>query len=143
MKRLLIIYIIGVVSLFTSCDFVTSDNGDLDGFWQMTTKEDLRTGQEEDMRDLMISWAFQGGLVQMNSRDLEEVTGQFDLTENSLKVWNLNQFTHEDGDAKIEDVNVLHQFGVYQLEETFKILELNKNTLRLQSDSVRLNFRKY
>lgn len=138
-----ILYIIGVLALMTSCTIVTSDNGDLDGFWQMTTMEDLRTGVVTDVRENMVSWAFQGGLVQMNSMTREEVTGQFVLTDNYLKVWNLNQFTHQDGDTKIEDVKELYQFGIFELEQTFKVLELNKNTLRLQSDNYALNFRKY
>lgn len=142
MKKLLI-YIIGVLTLMSSCTIVTSDNGDLEGLWQLTSKENLQTGTVTDMREKSVSWAFQGSLVQMNSLVVEEVTGQFTHTDDYLKVWNLNQFNHQDGDTKIEHVEVLYQFGVYQLEPTFKVLELNKKTLQLQCDSIRLNFRKY
>ena len=142
MKKLLI-YIIGVLTLMSSCTIVTSDNGDLEGLWQLTSKENLQTGTVTDMREKSVSWAFQGSLVQMNSLVVEEVTGQFTHTDDYLKVWNLNQFNHQDGDTKIENVEVLYQFGVYQLEPTFKVLELNKKTLQLQCDSIRLNFRKY
>lgn len=138
-----LIYIIGILASMTSCTIVTSDNGDLDGLWQLTIKENLQTGTVTDMREKSVSWAFQGSLIQMNSLVVEEVTGQFIHTDDYLKVWNLNQFSHQDGDTKIENVKKLHQFGVYQLEPTFKVLELDKKTLQLQCDSIRLNFRKY
>lgn len=134
----------GVATLLSSCDFVTSDNGDLDGLWQLTFKENLRTNQTVDMRDKMVAWAFQRGLVQMNSEQLEEVTGEFALTDEWLKVTNLNYFTHTDGDARIDSVdNVLRELGIYGLEPTYQVKELSKSTLRLQNDSIRLNFRKY
>ena len=133
-----------MTTLLASCDFVTSDNGDLDGLWQMTVKEHVRSSEVTDMRARRVSWAFQGGLVQMNSEQIEEVTGQFTLTDDVLRVTNLNHFTHTDGDSRIDSVDdVMRELGVYRLEETYEVKELNKNTLRLQNDSVRLVFRKY
>ena len=142
MKRLLI-YIIGVGLLMTACDIERSDNGDLDGLWPMTSKELLGTYKVNDMKDANVSWAFQGGMVQMNCMAIQEVTAQFSLIDNYLKIWNVNHFTHVAGDTKIDSVEVLYDLGIYQLQETFQVLELNKNTLRLQNDSVRLVFRKY
>lgn len=136
--------IICVTTLLASCDFVTSDNGDLDGLWQMTVKEQVLSSEMTDMRARRVSWAFQGGLVQMNSGRIEEVTGQFSLTDDVLRVTNLNHFSHADGDSRIDSVDdVMRELGVYRLEETYEVKELNKNTLRLQNDSVRLVFRKY
>ena len=60
MKKLYI-YIIGVMLLMVGCDVESSDNGNLDGFWQMTTKTDkyAKCGAV-DMRDSGLTWSFQG-----------------------------------------------------------------------------------
>ncbi len=122
-----------------------SHNGDLDGLWQATFKEDLQTGEVTDLRDYEASWAFQGAMVQMNATTLppQQVIGKFTLTDKSLLINELCVFTHHQGDEKLEDVSALDIFGFSQLEETFQVLELSKNTLRLQSKRAILNFRKY
>ena len=142
MKRLLI-YIIGVGLLMMACDIERSDNGDLDGLWQMTTKENLTTRQVNDMRDDNVSWAFQGGLVQMNSLAMLEVTAQFNYANDTISIYNLNHFDHSEGDRRIEDVSEVKAFGIYRLSEKYRVVELNGKSLLLQNDSVRLNFRKY
>lgn len=131
--------------MLSSCDFVTSDNGDLDGLWQATIKEDLQSGDVVDMRDYNSSWSFQGGMVQMNASVLppDEVVGIFTKTDNYLKVDSLCVFTHVNGDKRIVDVTVLDVFGFTRLDETFQILELNSDALCLQNSRVRLRFRKY
>ncbi|MBQ8066163.1 MAG: lipocalin-like domain-containing protein [Prevotella sp.] len=144
MKRLLII-LIGVCAVLTSCDLHTSDGGDLDGFWQATFRENLLTGEVVDMRDYYAAWGFNGGLVQMNSSlpDLNNLIGKYTRTDNHLHIDHLYRFVHGVGDMEIEDVSSLDFFGFNQLEETFEILELNKNTLRLKNERVVLNFRRY
>ena len=144
MRRKIIAMTIGVAAMTcVSCDFVTSDNGDLDGLWQMTFMEDLRTQQVTDARDKMVAWAFQGTLVQMNSEQIEEVTGEFALEEHSLRIWNLNHFSHATGDTLMTDMTILRTLGIYSQEPSFHVLELSKSTLRLENDSVRISFRKY
>ncbi len=145
MKRLSIYLIIGISLLLTSCHLVTSDNGDLDGLWQMTIMEDLQTGEVSDGRDNSVSWAFQGGMVQMNGNTipLNHVIGKFEKGGNSLRIYHMAIFTHSKGDTPIEDASMLEVVGITQLDENFQILELNSNTLRLESAAKRLTFRKY
>ncbi|MBO5548276.1 MAG: lipocalin-like domain-containing protein [Prevotella sp.] len=127
-----------------SCHLETSNNGDLDGLWQATIKEDIATGEVVDLRDYQATWSFQGKLVQMNASSIpNHVVGTFIQTENYLKVDKLSIFTSGKGDEPISDVAVLEVFGFTKLDETFELLELNSNALRLQNDKVRLTFRKY
>ena len=71
MKRFFI-YIIGIGLLLTACDMESSDNGHLDGFWQMTSKTDQYAKRGAvDMRDSGITWAFQGKLLEL--RDVKKV----------------------------------------------------------------------
>ena len=131
--------------VLTSCHFATSDNGDLDGLWQGMYKEDIATGTVTDMRDYNATWAFQGGMVQMNTIGIpaSHVIGAFTKTDNCLKIERLSYFTHGKGDTPIEDFAVLSVFGISQNSETFRIVELNDDALRVESSQVRLSFRKY
>ena len=145
MKRLAIYIIIGVALLLTSCHIVSSNNGALEGLWQLTVIEDVQTGVVTDGRDNGVSWAFQGGMVQIkaNSLPLDHVIGKFDKGDGTLRVYHMAVFTHGKGDTPVEDATLLEGTGVTQLDETFRILELNSNTLRLESSQMRLFFRKY
>ena len=57
MKRILIYIIIGM-GLLTACKSESSNNGDLDGFWQMTGRPGL-------------TWSFQGKILEF--RDVNSV----------------------------------------------------------------------
>lgn len=144
MKRLHI-YIIGVTLLLTSCHLVTSNNGELDGLWQGTMKEDLATGEVVDMRDSQATWSFQGGMIEMNATTIppSHVIGKFERGDKTLRIYHLALFTHGKGDTPLEDASMLKVFGFTTLDETFRIIELNDDALRLETDKVRLSFRKY
>lgn len=144
MKRLSL-YIIGISLLLSSCNMVTSNNGSLDGLWQGMMKEDVTTGEVVDLRDFQATWAFQGGMIQMNSTTFppSHVIGKFERGDKMLRVYHMAVFTHGQGDTPIEDASMLSVFGFTQLDETFQILELNNDALRLQNSKVRLTFRKY
>ena len=144
MKKLYL-YIIGITLLLTSCNMVTSDNGALDGLWQGMMKEDLTTGEVTDLRDEQATWSFQGGMIQMNATSIppSHVIGKFERGDKTLRVYHMALFTHGKGDTPLEDVTMLKVFGFTTLDETFRILELNDDALRVETDNVRLTFRKY
>ena len=130
--------------LLTACHVETSDNGDLDGLWQLAYMEDLQTGQVRDCRDDNLSWAFQWHLLVM--RGGEEVLFRFQLDGATLTVSNpylSGRFTETRDDTPVSDPAVLNVYGVYQLEERFQVLQLDDSHMTLQSDRVRLSLRKY
>ena len=51
MRKLL--YLIITFMMIIACDIHRSDNGDLDGFWQLKSVDTLSTGGTCDMRDSM------------------------------------------------------------------------------------------
>ena len=56
--------ILTILSLLCSCDkFHVSDNGELDGFWQLTSVDTLANGRSADMKEKMIFWAVQTDLL--------------------------------------------------------------------------------
>lgn len=139
--------LLGVCLILSSCKLHTSGNGDLDGYWQGLTMEDLQTGELSDMREKNITWSVQGDLLVMKSiAETEGIIWRFDLTDNVLHIYEpyySRRFAEEGTDVPVENVEDLTLFGISDLEEYFKVLELDGNTMRLESASVRLTFRKY
>lgn len=126
-------------------DFHTSDNGQLDGFWQLANVDTLANNRSGDVRELKIFWAVQADLLEIR-----------DLTNRHLPVF--FRFEHRDGqlklsrpvadnrlisDSLVRDVNTIRYYGFRQLEETFKVLRLDGKAMLLESGHLRLHFRKY
>ena len=150
MKRVYLYIVISISALLASCDIVTSDNGKLDGVWQLRTVENLRTEQTSDGRDKAVQWAFQGDLLMLKANtgtDFTDVFCRFRHAGNTLELstpYFSGRFLDDvNDDVAVEDATSLTIYGIYQLEERFQVLELNSDVMVLQSDSVCLHFRKY
>jgi hypothetical protein len=120
------------------CTLETSDNGKLDGNWQMTEIDSLN-GHVTDVKSREIFYAVQFRLLQVNC-----YTGpsgylfHFNLTSDSLK---LESATSNDSILfKLEDAQ---PYGINSLTDAFKIEKLSSNNLILKSTKVRLTFRKF
>ena len=134
----------GLCLSLTSCELEMSDNGKLDGFWMLRTVETLNDGIATDVHEQLISWAFQGRLMQAKSAlKLEEVLFSFDHRGDSLHLFNPYFSDREIDDVPVTQAADLHYVGIRNLNEGYKVLELNGSTMRLQSDEVRLTFKKY
>jgi len=146
MMRQFFLYIICAL-LLAGCEFHASENGDLDGFWQLTQVDTLATGGVEDMRHSQISWAFQGHLVEMRNPLLYsyegDVIARFAHTHDSLTVHDFYISLRESGDIQITRPEQLYPFGIHRLTEHFRILMLDGSRMTLRSDSLQLYFRRY
>ena len=130
--------------ILTSCDMETSDNGKLDGLWQLTTIDTLSTGRQTDMRQAGISWAFQGKLLEVRSSDGQrDVIYRFSHTNESLQLTDPYISKREDGDIQVVDVERVRLYGIGQLEPIYRVLQLEKNRMCLEDGKIRLSFRKY
>ena len=143
MRRFLLYIIIGVG--LVSCDVEFSDNGDLDGFWQLCAVDTLQTGRTVDLRGQGLTWAFEGKILEV--RDVkkvhQDIVLSFSHTGHSLKVYSPYLVDRENGDLPIDDLGLLMPYGINSPEETFKVKELNSGKMTLESDLLRLSFRKY
>lgn len=134
----------GLCLSLTSCELEMSDNGQLDGFWMLRTVETLNDGTVDDVHEQLISWAFQGRLMQARSaHKLEEVLFSFDHRGDSLHLFHPYFYHREIDDVPVLHAEDLHYVGIRKLNEGYKVLELSGSTMRLQSDQVRLTFKKY
>lgn len=131
--------------MITSCTLDSSDNGALDGYWQLSSIDTLANGHSVNMRDSGIFWAFNFNLLV--TRSTKEPSGEilydFENTDDNLILSNPYILYRDSSDIKVTDVNLLKKYGVNSLLETFTIEHLNSNKMVLQSNLVRLNFRKY
>ncbi len=131
--------------VFTSCELDFSGNGELDGFWQMTSADTLATGGIRDMHEDRIYWSVQKKLIEV--RDIPEeyygVLFHFEHSGGRLSLREPYLNKRDSGDIEITDVARLNRYGINALEETFGIIELNSDAMTLQSDVLRLHFRKY
>ncbi|MBQ9204161.1 MAG: lipocalin-like domain-containing protein [Prevotella sp.] len=140
-----ILICICVSSILASCHIVMSDNGDLDGLWQLTTVEDLQRDSVYDGRDSEVTWAFQDNLLYMRSIE-REVYCRFRHAGSQLVIsspYASGRFVAQHDDIPLTDTTQLNVFGIYHIDEYFDILQLDGSNMRLQSSRMRLCFRKY
>lgn len=134
MKRVLLYIIIGM-GLLTACSSESSNNGDLDGFWQLTG----RPG---------ITWSFQGKILEF--RDVNQVhhdlMAKFRHEGNLLIVYDFRLVDRDAGDLPVTESEAadLRAYGINNLEEEqFQIRQLTSDDMHLESSSESLHFRKY
>lgn len=146
MKRLYI-YIIGVVLLMTGCDVETSDNGDLDGFWRMSSMTSVysSTLPGVDMRQSGLTWSFQGRMLELrdvNNRQ-KDIVMSFQHEGETLRVYDPYFVERDSGDIRIEDVSYLIPYGINHTDDSFTVRELSSDRMVLSNILVTLEFRKY
>lgn len=137
--------ILCLATLFTACNIERSDNGQLDGFWQLKTVDTLSTGGSTDMRGSQLTWAFQGGLVEFRyapSRE-QDYYMSFVHRGDSLLLFGAYHLLRERGDTLLGSAALLAPYGVTHLRQGFQVLELGSKELCLRSEELKLTLRRY
>lgn len=130
--------------MLASCELETSGNGDLDGFWQLRSVDSLLNKEPPiDMKSQQVFWAFQVNMLQTTQVGNRIVNFRFQRSGDYLILTSPHDNNREDDDPPITDVSLLQPLGINNLEEHFKILELDGSKMTLQSSTLRLYFRKY
>ena len=139
-----------VLTMLTACELHTSDNGDLDGFWQMTQMDTLETNRSGDMRSLKIFWAVQGDMLEM--RDLhnidvtqchEKVNFRFRLEDGKLYLSEPIANDRDISDSIITNPATVAFYGLSSLEQILDVIRLDSEKMTLQTELYRMYFRKY
>lgn len=146
MRKLL--YSMMTVALLASCDIETSDNGQLDGFWQLNQVDTLATGGTTDMHESMVYWAFQNKLLEISHLTNVEGRGdnyffRFHRDGTSLLISSPYHHLWREPDEPVEYVDVLRPLGINQLEEDFHLDMLDDDILMMNNNVLRLTFVKY
>lgn len=146
MKRYTWLIALGTLLLLTACDWETSDNGNLDGFWQMTDVDTLATGGHENVKEQALTWSFQGRIMEVRQathKGTPIYIFKFSHEGDILKTYNPYLNDRDKEDPIVEDVTDINPFGFTALSQQFQVLQLSATRLVLQSNTLRLTFRKY
>ncbi len=144
MKRILLsLPLLGLLS-FSSCDLEMSDNGKLDGYWQLA-RIDTIGGGGRDMVTSRIFWSVQLHLLQLSDHSGRNSTYllRFQQDDAHLRVYEPYLSAREEGDKPLDDAAVLQPYGIQDLDETFEILRLDKSKLSLRSSLLEMTFNRY
>ena len=128
-----------------ACDIYTSDNGDLDGYWQLHTVDTLSTGVTCDMRDSMKYWSYQTDLLYLTDRteDVNNIFMRFEMKDGQMTVSNPIIDKRDSFDIVLKDYDILRHYGIHDVPETLRIVELTSGRMVLENRLLRLYFRKY
>ena len=142
-RRLLTLPLLGLLS-FSSCDLEMSDNGKLDGYWQLA-RIDTIDGGGCDMVPSRIFWSVQLHLLQLSDHSGRNSTYllRFEQSDNHLRVYDPYLSARNEGDKPLDDAAVLQPYGIQSLDELFVIEGLDNKNLTLKSSLLRLQFNRY
>ena len=139
-----ITFLFAAFLLLTSCEIEFSNNGKLDGFWQLIAVDTLATQHTSDLKTSGRTWAFQGRLLEMRDTKggYSDLYFSFGHRGDSLFLDSPYLSDRDADDIKITDVNIVRPYGVNGLKEGFEIESLSNNKLILRSKTLRLMLRK-
>lgn len=143
MKKLLILIAVSCLTVLAACDFETSGNGDLDGFWHLEQIDTLATGGVSDLSQQQLFWGVQFHLLRMSNLADNDIVYRFEHVDDHLVLSAPSMFDRTDGDTLVTDLNVLRPFGIHALSERLTIVTLNADQLVLRSPLYQLHFVKY
>lgn len=144
LKTINTIFIFTAALLTASCTLETDDSGDLGGFWHLESVDTLSTGGHNDMSGQRIFWSVQHKLLEVSNKDTgTAIFLRYTHAADSLTLSEPRTNNRTEGDPDITNPALLHPFGIQQLQENFTIETLSGSTMVLQSDLLRLGFKKF
>lgn len=146
-KRFKILFsLITILFALASCGDLLehSQNGELDGYWKLTTIDTLATGGQKSVSEQSLFMAVQGKIMMLNDRDNgDEYVFQFNHADGHLKIFDARQSNREKGDPLLTDPEGLRPFGFNNLEEDFTVEKLSNGKLVFNDGTLRLHFVKF
>ncbi len=150
-----VIFAASAVLLGACSDFEASDNGSLDGYWQMTNIDTLATGCSGNVQERMIFWSVQGGLIELSDHRTEFSADEYRAPsivyrfERSADVLTLlgepkpRKKNRVKGDSDFASYAECSSYGLSDEGDVLQILRLEDKKMTLQSEYFRMYFRKY
>lgn len=131
--------------LAAGCEVETSSNGALDGFWQLTSVDTLRSGGSADMRERLVFWSVQKHLLETTDAtgQCPNVLFRFVHTDGRLVLYQPIIDKRDTSDRPLNDIASIHVYGIEQIPDTFQVRRLDGGRMVLDTERLRLHFRKY
>lgn len=146
MKRITRFFISAMMAtIVAGCEIHTSNNGDLDGLWQLRSIDTLSVGVSADARERMIYWAVQRHILEVQDKHdtRNKIMFRFSQRGDSLFLSEPRVNNRDVGDTLVVDLSMLQPYGVNDFEESYLIEQLDGGQMVLKSKVLRLWFRKY
>ena len=130
--------------MLCSCTLEMSDNGHLDGYWQLTTVDTLTNGKSEDVRERLLFLSVEKDLLRLCDQGTATVDCycRFEKTSSTLRIYNPCRNDRPNGDPPLTDAAPLRIFGIESLDVSFNIDKLSSGTMILSDKHLRLHYRK-
>lgn len=141
MKKIKYFILILLIGALASCEVHTSNNGDLDGYWQMVQMDSVASDKVTNMKGSGIFYAVYAHLLQVHGAGTQ-VSFRFKHFGDSLTLYS-PYADYGQNDQPVEDVSVLKPYGINRLHENFHVDALSNSKMILSNQDVRLYFRKY
>lgn len=140
-----LVVVMAALLALSACTLEISNNGKLDGMWQLTQIDTLATEGQTDMREAGIFWSVQNHLLRVAAvyGGADPVLFRFQKTDGQLTIGDPYIDIREKGDVKVEDAAQLAFYNIDALEQTFGIEQLKSGKMVLRSGRFRFHFRKY
>lgn len=138
---------VAIVALSTGCE--KSENGDLDGMWYLTRMDSIQNDCHQNVREQRITWSFQAKLLQcFNYNDdswKNVVMARFKNDGSHLIISDPFIYNRMEGDIPltIDSTHYLHPHCINSVPDNFVLEKLDKKTLIISDDVLRLYFEKY
>jgi len=131
--------------LLTACELETSDNGQLDGYWQLARVDTLRTGGQTDWTQQLQFWSVQCNLLQVTDRNyqLPALLFRFDHEAEILRLYEPYLLGSPSADIPLTDYSVLQPYAIEHPDMEYHIEFIDTDEMQLRSDSLRLHFNRY
>ncbi len=144
MKKTLIL-LAAAISLLHSCTLETSSAGDFDGMWRLTRVDTLATGGVLDLSKEKIFWSFQFKLMEADDKsgNHRSILMRYNSGGGKLVLNAPYAYNREEGDEQLSDPTLLKPFGINKTEEEFQVVKISGSKMQLQSDLLKLSFKKY
>ena len=145
-NKLTYIAVVMVALVLASCSMETSHNGALDGYWKLTTIDTLATGGINNLKEASIFWSVQKDLLTVrdnNDPTNREYVFRFQHTDSTLVLSEGQRYDRANGNVAVEDPSLLSPYGINRQPETFTFEHLTHRVMTLQTDELRLSFKKF
>lgn len=143
MKKHIHIFIILLTTMLSACDKVYI-NGDLDGMWQLQKVENSEDNTAEYKQE--IYYSFQRNLTFISKQNETDVPLRYlgnlfySEQDKSVTINGLRNFPNEKYIATLDD---LKQFMIFDINTTFKILELDNEQLIMEHKNYRYYLKRW
>ena len=128
-----------------SCDLDTSSNGKLDGYWRVVSIDTVETGGTMHLDDRLIFWAVQNKLLQFYDRELKTRSYilRFEKINSKWRLYEPRYHKAQSEDIDVENPEAMKIYGMWNTDQTYEILSLGSDKMILESEGIRLNFKRY